>query len=195
MSVFSAHASGVRCGASQASRSRSTPLHAPAGTPTGRASHGRAAQPAAHRRFRAVQAPGDAAGTCAVGLGHQRISDHLGGVGPLDGQLGGQQDPTATAALVLRRETQPIKDFVRSSGSDFVRSSSSPTDRHEAAGRLRQSGCPRRLLSRPRAECSEVGPSPLSAARLQRRPSPVGPSRPAPGEWAHPSVGGCDGDR
>jgi hypothetical protein len=70
-----------------------------------------------------------------------------------------------------------------------------PTDRHEAAGRLRQSGCPRRLLSRPRAECSEVGPSPLSAARLQRRPSPVGPSRPAPGEWAHPSVGGCDGDR
>jgi hypothetical protein len=125
MSVFSAHASGVRCGASQASRSRSTPLHAPAGTPTGRASHGRAAQPAAHRRFRAVQAPGDAAGTCAVGLGHQRISDHLGGVGPLDGQLGGQQDPTATAALVLRRETQPIKDFVRSSGSDFVRSSGS----------------------------------------------------------------------
>ena len=124
MSVFSAHASGVRCGASQASRSRSTPLHAPAGTPTGRASHGRAAQPAAHRRFRAVQAPGDAAGTCAVGLGHQRISDHLGGVGPLDGQLGGQQDLTATAALVLRRETQPIKDFVRSSGSDFVRSSS-----------------------------------------------------------------------
>ena len=185
MSVFSAHASGVRCGASQASRSRSTPLHAPAGTPTGRASHGRAAQPAAHRRFRAVQAPGDAAGTCAVGLGHQRISDHLGGVGPLDGQLGGQQDLTATAALVLRRETQPIKDFVRSSGSDFVRSSSSPTDRHEAAGRLRQSGCPRRLLSRPRAECSEVGPSPLSAARLQRRQSQLGPSGPAPGEWAH----------
>jgi len=63
-----------------------------------------------------------------------------------------------------------------------------PTDRHEAAGRQQQSGWPRGLLSSPRAECSDVGRSPLSAARLQRRQSQVGPSRPAPGEWAHLSL-------
>jgi hypothetical protein len=64
-------------------------LHALLVQPLGMCAAG-AAKPAAHGRCRAIQAHGDGAMPVAVSLGHQRVSNGLGGVGAPDGELGAE---------------------------------------------------------------------------------------------------------
>ena len=171
-----------------------------------------------------VQGTGDAQHVRPMGLDPERERGEVGGALPtgrrvrsrgkfFSHQGSGPKAPyryTATAAFSHLRDDAAApwqgKNFhftganfsggqVSPDDADFRGWPEPPTDRHEAAGRQQQSGWPRGLLSSPRAECSDVGRSPLSAVRLERRQSQLGPSRPAPGEWAHLSLEGCDGDR